>query len=70
MSVIAFEEWLHDHLQPESGVGWLREALHRMSGVAETYWLRLRTRRQLATLDEQMLRDIGISRIEMQLVSI
>lgn len=65
MTVIAFEEWLHDRLQPESAESRFWKAMSQLRRTITPYWQRARTRRQLATLDARMLEDIGISRAEM-----
>ena len=65
MTVIAFEEWLHDRLQPESAESRFWMATSPLRQTIHLYWQRARTRRQLAVLDARMLKDIGVDRTEM-----
>lgn len=65
MTVIAFEEWLHDRLQPESAASRFWMATSPLRQRTLVYWQRARTRRQLAALDARMLADIGLDREQM-----
>ena len=43
---------------------WLKASLSRISATLHEWLRRRRDRAELATLDERMLRDIGVSRTE------
>jgi uncharacterized protein YjiS (DUF1127 family) len=55
---------IREKVQPGAGRRWLKASLSRISVMLHEWHRRRRDRAELATLDERMLRDIGVSRAE------
>jgi uncharacterized protein YjiS (DUF1127 family) len=52
------------NLRRRAAGGWLKATLSRIAATLHEWLRRRRDRAELATLDERMLRDIGVSRAE------
>jgi uncharacterized protein YjiS (DUF1127 family) len=64
MSIVQITRSLHWQGWRWHGLHWHRRSDHGWIALLKEWWRRMQDRRTLATMSEQSLRDIGISRYD------